>query len=113
MATFIMKDSDPACTATVNLTDAMGQPTTPDFPPGSPGGPLWAEDSNGTVTALTVSDDGMTGTFKPVATGTANYTWTATDEDGTQLIGLGSIQVNPGEARQVNITVTAGGATPA
>lgn len=112
MATFIMKDSDPPATATVGLTDEQGQPTTPDIPAGQPGGPLWAESSGGTVVALTSSDDGMTGFFKPVAVGTSNYTWTATDNDGTQLVGTGSIQVDPGEARNVSISIVAGSATP-
>lgn len=108
MATFIMRDSDPPASALAVLLDADRQPTTPDVPVGQPGGPVWAEDSGGTVIVLTSTPDGLGASFAPVGTGTSNYTWTTTLNNGVILLGTGSVQVNPGEAVSVEITVTAG-----
>jgi len=108
MADLVLKDSDPPFSATVELVDAMGNPTVPDIPVGEPGGPLWAEDSNGTVIILETSADGMTVTGTPVAPGTANLTFSVTDSDGTSIVATGSVEVDPGEAVKATISFTPG-----
>jgi uncharacterized protein (DUF2147 family) len=104
MADLSVRDSDPAATAAVTLTDAAGAATTPDATP------TWAEDSNGTVLTLAPSADGMSATLTWVAPGTANISFNATDNDGTTVIATGSVEVTPGEAKTAEMTFTAGAA---
>jgi hypothetical protein len=106
MADLSVRDSDPAATATVALTDASGAATTPDATP------TWAEDSNGTVVTLAPAADGLSATISFVAPGTANLTFSVTDNDGTSVIATGSVEVTPGEAKTAEMTFTAGTATP-
>lgn len=113
MADITLRDSDPPFSITVGLVDATGAATTPDFPVGTPGGPVWAESSGGTVIQLVSSEDGLTGTGTPVAPGTANITFMANDANpdgsvGSPLVGTGTVTVNPGEAVAVELTFTAG-----
>jgi hypothetical protein len=102
MADLIVKDSDAPATAAVVLTDAQGNPTTPDQTP------TWAEDSNGTVLTLTPSGDGLSCLLTWVAPGTANVTFSVTDNDGTKIVATGSVQVDPGEAVKATISFTPG-----
>ena len=104
MADLSVRDSDPSATAAVALTDASGAATTPDQTP------TWAEDSNGTVITLAPAADGLSATLSWVAPGTANLTFSVTDNDGTSVIATGSVEVTPGEAKTAEMTFTAGSA---
>ena len=108
MADLVVRDSDPDATVSVTLLDAQGNPTTPDTIP------EWAEDSNGTVLTLTPAADGLSATLSWKAPGTSNVTFSVTDNDGTKVVGTGSVQVDPGEAVKVQLNFTPGQApTPA
>jgi hypothetical protein len=106
MADLTVRDSDPAATASVALKDASGAVTTPDATP------TWAEDSNGTIVTVAPAADGLSATISFVSVGTANITFSVTDNDGTSVVATGSVEVQPGEAKQAEMTFTAGTAAP-
>jgi hypothetical protein len=104
MADLVVHDSDPPATAAVALTDASGNPTTPDQTP------VWTESSDGAILTLAPAADGMSATLTWVAEGTANVNFSVTDDDGTQILATGSVQVGGGEATTATLTFTAGSA---
>jgi len=97
MADLSFKDSDSPELATLTLTDALGDVTTPDIPP------TWVGDDAGAVIGLAVSSDGLSATASPVAVGTSNVTITVTDNDGTVVTGVSVVTVTAGEAAALTV----------
>lgn len=83
----VMTDTQQATFPAAQEADSLGFPVTDPV--------AIAEDSGGTVVALTQNDDG-TSVFKAVAPGTAQLSWT----DGT-LVFAESVNVTPGKAATI------------
>jgi hypothetical protein len=98
---FSMKDSDPPASATVEFKDAEGNATTPDDVP------VWAS-SDETVVKVTAADDGLSASVAAGVPGTGTVSVQSTDADGTVLNGSADVEVTPGEAASVDITITPG-----
>lgn len=103
MGDIIVHDDETTLHSTITVLDAEGQPTTLESVP-------TYESSDESVAVAHASDDGLTATYDVGSPGDAVITvhTGATDGDGNEIVGKGTIHVTPGNVAVVGIDFATG-----